>query len=233
MVKSSEIDFASLYAGFHSPIVALDCGDRCAPYNERGVPFCCDIRHAVPSAYELEWDYLKLNTDLWREWDGATEGETASLRNQTPEGQVLIACLGHEHCQRDFRSFTCRAFPFFPYITKQGVFVGLSYYWEYEQRCWVISNLQFVTQQYLTEFVATYDALFAIFPDELENFRYYSGLMRRVFGRRRRAIPVLHRNGRFYKITPRNGRSRGVAPESLPKFGPFRIAAELPFPDGT
>jgi hypothetical protein len=233
MTNEARIDFAQLYSGFRSPIMALDCGDRCGPYNERGVPFCCDLRHAIPSAYQAEWEYLQANTDLWRIWQGKDASETASLREQAPEGQTLIACKGYEHCVRDFRSLTCRSFPFFPYISRQGAFIGLSYYWEYEARCWVISNLQAVTSCYLSEFVATYETLFAAMPQEKETFRHYSGLMRRIFGRRRRAIPLLHRNGGLYKITPRNGRLRRVPAENLPRFGPYKIAAELPFPDAT
>jgi len=233
MTSDDRIDFAQLYAGFRSPITALNCGDRCGPYNERGAPFCCDIRHAVPSAYHLEWEYLKTNTDLWHEWEGRNASETVDLKEQAPEGQTLIACKGYEYCQRDFRSLTCRSFPFFPYITRQGSFIGLSYYWEYEARCWVISNLDSITPQYLNEFVATYDILFAAMPQELETYRHYSAMMRRNFSRKRRAIPLLHRNGRLYKVTPRNGRLRRARTENLPRFGLYHIAAEMPFPDGT
>ena len=146
-------------------------------------------------------------------------------------GQKLIACLGHAHCQRNFRSLTCRSFPFFPYITRQGEFDGLSYYWAYEDRCWVISNLQAVTRGYLAQFMTAYRALFAAMPAEKDNFRHYSNGMRRIFGRQKRAIPLLHHNGHAYKITPRGGRMRRVALERLPKFGPYKIAAEMPFPD--
>lgn len=230
-VQSTPIDFVRLYADFEAPITALNCGDRCAPHNERGVPFCCDTQHAVPSAYDAEWEYLQANTDLWHEWRSADPRETEALQRQAPDGQVLIACQGHLRCQRGFRSITCRAFPFFPYITLAGEFIGLSYYWQYEERCWVISNLHEVTPEYQAAFVAAYDLLFERVPGERENFRHHSIVMRRIFGRRRRAIPLLHRNGGAYKITPRSGRMRRVAVESLPKFGPYRIAADMPFPD--
>jgi hypothetical protein len=107
----------------------------------------------------------------------------------------------------------------------------LSYYWEYEDRCWVISNLSIVSLEYRAEFIAAYDELFERMPAELDNFRFHSTMMRRIFGRRRRAIPLLHRNGGCYKITPRNGRLRRISPESLPKFGPYLAAAQMPFPD--
>ncbi len=225
------IDYTVLYERFQAPIAMLDCGRRCAPRNERGVPFCCDTRHAVPTAYQDEWAYLAENTDLWHLWEPDDSSVTARLRAQTPDDQVLIECLGHEFCQREFRSLTCRAFPFFPYITLDGAFVGLSYYWEYEGRCWVISNLHVVTPEYRAQFVAAYEALFALRPEELENFRYNSIVMRRAFGRQRRAVPLLHRNGGAYKVTPRNGRMRRVPVEGLPAFGPYKVAAELPFAD--
>jgi hypothetical protein len=229
------IEYEGLYARFQAPVAALDCGKRCAPHNERGVPFCCDTLHAVPTAYQAEWAYLNSNTDLWHLWeaDGSPQGARhhAQLRAQAPEGQVLIECQGHALCQREFRSVTCRAFPFFPYLTREGAFIGLSYYWEYEDRCWVISNLRVVTPEYRSQFVAAYDELFARVPEERENFRHYSVVMRRVFGRQRRAVPLLHRNGRAYKITPRNGRMRRVPVERFPAFGPYEVAADMPFPD--
>ncbi|RPI31912.1 MAG: hypothetical protein EHM70_10285 [Chloroflexota bacterium] len=227
----SRADILALYERFQAPITKLNCGEKCSPYNENGVPFCCDTHHAVPTAYLEEWEYLRENTDLWHLWESEDPAETQRLKAETPHGQVMIACQGHTRCQRGFRSITCRSFPFFPYVTLQGDFTGLSYYWQYEDRCWVISNLHMVTPQYCNEFIAAFDALFEQHPSELENFRHHSTVMRRVFGRQRRAIPLLHRNGKMYKITPSNGRMRQVRPERLPKFGPYQVASLLRFPD--
>jgi hypothetical protein len=231
MAENDNMDYAEFYSRFQAPIAAFDCGQRCAPHNEWGAPFCCDTRHAIPTAYLAVLEYLERHSDLWHLWQAQQPDETARLRSQAPVGQVLIACQGNAYCQRDFRSLTCRSFPFFPYLTRQGEFIGLAYYWEYEDRCWVISNLWVVTPEYRQQFIAAYDRLFEHMPAERENFRHYSAVMRRVFGRRRRALPLLHRNGHAYKITPRGGRMRRVSLESLPAFGPYRIAAEMPFPD--
>jgi hypothetical protein len=224
-------EFATLYAHFHAPITNLNCGDKCAPYNERGAPFCCDTRHAVPTAYQSEWAYLQANTNLWHLWEGKSTGETSELREQTPPGQVLIACLGHEHCQREFRSITCRSFPFFPYINSQREFIGMSYYWEYEDRCWVISNLEVVSPRYRHEFTSSYETLFETMPGEIETFHYRSAQMRSTFSRSRRAIPLLHRNGRVYKITAHNERMRRVRIGEFLSFGWYEVAKRLPFPD--
>lgn len=231
MPEVKPTDFAAIYGRFQAPIAALNCGEKCAPYNEHGVPFCCDTQHAVPTAYQAEWSYLKGNTDLWHLWHPDDPDESQKLQAQTPSGQVLIACQGYVRCQRGFRSITCRSFPFFPYIDRKGAFIGLSYYWEYEDRCWVISNLRIVSKQYREEFIAAYEELFRRMPDEMDNFQYHSAMMRRIFGRRKRAVPLLHRNGHAYKITPRNGRMRRVSIDKLPKFGPYKIAAQLPFPE--
>jgi hypothetical protein len=224
-------DFAQLYGEFQSPIAALDCGAKCSPYNEHGVPFCCDTRHAVPAAYEAEWEYLQASTDLWHAWESADPEITAGLQAQTPSGIVLIECLGARLCQRGFRAISCRSFPFFPYLTRAGEFIGLSYYWEYEDRCWVISNLQVVTPSYRQEFVAAYDCLFEQLPDEKETFRQYSIRMRRAFGRRGRPIPLLHRDGQFYHLDTRGGGLERIQPDHLPRFGPYEVAAAMPFPD--
>jgi hypothetical protein len=222
--------YAALYAGFHSPVTALDCGKRCAPYNERGAPFCCDTRHAVPSAYQGEWQYLRSSTDLWHLWQGKNPRETEQLIAQSAPGQVLIECQGHRLCQRNFRAITCRAFPFFPYLTRQGELIGLCYYWEYEQRCWVISNLGTVTAQYRDEFMHTYEQIFAAHPEDKENFRYHACMMRRVFSRWRRSILLLHREGGFFEVAPSTGQMHPLDPCQLPKFGPYAIAAHLAFP---
>ena len=137
--------FFNLYTGFSAPISKLDCGKNCAPYNENHIPFCCDTRHSLPVAYEDEWEYLKAHTDLWHLWNPRQPEHRRHMEKQVPPGQVLIECLGYTLCQRNFRSITCRAFPFYPYFSGEGEFIGVSYYWEYEDRCLVISNLRVVT----------------------------------------------------------------------------------------
>jgi hypothetical protein len=225
------IDYQELYTMFHLPLTQFDCGDKCAPYNEGRIPFCCDTQHAVPTAYESEWEFLKNHTNLWHLWNSKDQVEQTRLEKQCPADQVLIECQGYQLCQRGFRSITCRAFPFFPYISRERIFLGLSYYWEYEDRCWILSHLEMVTQSYRQAFSQAFTHIFSINPAEFQHFWYHSMIMRRVFGRKGRAIPLLHHNGRNYKITPRSGRLRLVKPGGLPLFEPYRITQFLPFKD--
>ncbi len=224
-------DFARLYAGFQAPITALDCGQKCAPYNEGGVPFCCDTRHAVPTAYQAEWTYLCTHTDLWHRWQADDPAETHRLEAETPPHMVLIECQGADHCQRNFRAIACRAFPFFPYFNSAGEFLGLSVYWEYADRCWVISNLHMVSTVYRQQFIETFERLFDLLPNERITFQHHSAVMREHFIRKRRRIPLLHRNGKAYLISPRSEKMQRVAPDRLPKHGVYAITAALPFPD--
>lgn len=230
-------DIASLYAGFQSPLSALDCGDKCAPYNERGVPFCCDTRHAVPSAYQAEWEYLKANTNMWHLVDEQTAAippeDATRLKAELPSDQVLVECQGYALCQRNYRVLTCRAFPFFPYVQSNGELIGLSYYWEYRHRCWIISNLHVVTPEYLAQFVLTYERLFQKMPQEQDNFAYHAEEVRRGFARQRRRITLLHRDGHFYKINPATEELQPISGYNLPKFGVYKIAARLKFLDDT
>jgi hypothetical protein len=224
-------DIPRLYSMFNSPIANIDCGNKCASYNELAVPFCCDTNHAVPTAYLPEWEYLKSNTDLWHQWEAVNPSETTMLMEQTPECQILIECLGYKFCQREFRSLTCRSFPFFPYLTSSFEFIGFTYYWDYDDRCWVINNLEKISDLYRSEFFKCYDKLFELQPDEIKNFHYQSSLMRSKFTKLRRSIPLLHRNKKNYKVSPRSERMRLFSLANLPKHGPYKWATILPFPD--
>src|SRR6266498_2228211 len=224
-LQSAEI--RSIYDGFDSSIAAFDCGQKCAPHNPSGKPFCCDICHAVPAAYKSEWKYLKENTQLWHKWRGDecdnTPADAATqLKSDTPKEMVLLACLGPSRCEREARALSCRQFPFFPYVTSDYRFIGLAYEWEFESKCWVISNLTEVTQKYRNEFVGTHDKLFALFQDQFENYAYHSEKLRTEFAWRKRRFPLLHRNGATYFVSPVSERLQRIDANRLPKFNPYK-----------
>ena len=220
------INFAQLYKDFDAPVVPLDCGKKCAPYNPNGKPFCCDICQAVPSAYHQEWEYLQSHTDLWHSWRGdeceSQPEDPAKLVAETPDSMILLACLGPTHCQREYRALSCRQFPFFPYITGDFAFIGLTYTWEFEETCWVISNLSQVTDAYRVEFVLLYDDLFSTWMHEMESYAIRSEEMRKHFMVQKRSIPILHRDGGYFLLRPINERLRPIEPERLPQYGFYR-----------
>lgn len=220
-------DIRSIYSGFNSPIAQFDCGKKCAPHNPSAKPFCCDICHAVPAAYKSEWDTLERSTNLWHKWRGdecedTTSNDIARLEADIPKNMVLLACLGPSQCQRDFRALSCRQFPFFPYVTSDYRFIRLAYEWEFESKCWVISNLSRVTQKYREEFIRTYDKLFALFQDEFEQYAYHSERMRAHFMKQKRRFPLLHRNGEYYLVSAGSERLQLTKADRLPTFGFYK-----------
>jgi len=210
-------DIRRIYDNFYVPITDIDCGRMCAPQNH-GIPFCCDTCHAVPAAYTSEWDYLKDATALWHSYRGDEcenvpdpEGERASLEADTPESMTLLACLGHTRCQRDFRAISCRQFPFFPYVTVDYRFIGLAYEWNFESKCWVLNYLDQVTSQYRQQFIATFDFIFANFDEEFDAYAEKSFQAREYFSAQKRRVPILHRNGHNYLLSPANERLQKIS----------------------
>jgi hypothetical protein len=232
-IRSPLADIRALYDGFDLPVAQLDCGQKCAIHNLAGKPFCCDICHAVPAAYEQEWAYLQPLTDLWHVWRGdecssSSTGagtEFAALSAETPEGMRLLACQGPAFCQRPFRALSCRQFPFFPYVSSDYRFAGLAYDWEFEQTCWVISNLGLVSDAYRQQFVKVHDRLFAFSQPAFESYHLHTQRMRERFASLRKRIPLLHRNGGFYLISPGSERLQRVTRQQFPRFGPYQKGA--------
>ena len=102
-------------------------------------------------------------------------------------------------------------------------FLGLAYDWEFENKCWVLSNLGRVTDAYRGEFVRTYDRIFALFQNEFESYSLRSEEMREHFIAQRRRIPLLHRDGDCRLISPGSERIYLVEASQLPKFGVYRV----------
>ncbi len=211
--------YEKLYDMFEAAISRYDCGRKCAPLNG-GEPVCCSTEHAVPIVHKVEWQFLKSRTDLWHGFK-AYDAQTREIVETMASNCTAIECRGARHCERENRSLACRAFPFFPYITREGEFKGLSYMWEFEDRCWVISHLEIVDAEFVKQCIAAYDLLFDHDPEELEGVREHSANMRRVFSRWNRAIPLIGRDGNYWKVLPHG---RGIVRARLKDFrrhGPY------------
>lgn len=209
----------TIYQQFDAPLTHLDCGQYCAPYNYDD-PICCNTQHVIPVMYTGEWTLLSQRTHLWHHFQPGDAFER-QLVAETGPGHLLAECSGAQFCERENRTLACRAFPFFPYITRQGQFIGLSYYWLYEDRCWIISNLHAVSQTYRQQFITAFEQLFTHMPEERETYRQHSATMRRVFSRQKRRIPLLHRNGQYYTAEPKDSTLHPCSPDTFPTFAPF------------
>ncbi len=229
--QPAPVFFQELYGMFSVPITELDCGQKCGPYNDRGVPFCCDIQHTVPAALEAEWDFLEPRTDLWQLWEGSSSGEAQELTAELQEGHVLLVCQGYQHCQRPFRTLSCRAFPFFPYLDQHGNLLGLSYYQDYREECWVISNLEAVTAQFTEEFNSGFRRLFEVYPRLKDGYQRYSGLIREQSRKAGERIVLLQPGPRFFLLDPISENLQEIEAGSLPAYDAYQIMKDMPFPD--
>lgn len=211
--------FRRVYALFGAPVARTDCGRKCAPLNG-GEPVCCSTQHAVPVVHKAEWRLLRSRSRLWRKFE-PYDAATREIVDTLTDTCAAVECKGARFCERDNRSLACRAFPFFPYLARDGKFLGLAYYWDYEDRCWVISNLRVVTRPFVEEFFAAFEEVFRVDREEYETFLQQSATMRRVFTRRKCPFPLIGRDGRLMKVLPRG---RGVVSarlEEFPPLGPF------------
>lgn len=213
--------FAAIYEKFNAPIYKkLDCGKFCAPLNG-GEPVCCTTRNAVPVVDKQEWKLLKSRTDLWHGFK-PFDAQTRAIVDELPKSCAAIECKGAAFCERENRSLACRAFPFYPYFMKDGTLFGLSYYWAFEDRCWVLSNLAQVELDFVRELVAAYEVLFAKDEDEEQAFMDNSAAQRQVFSRWERDLPILGREGGFFKVEPKtNGRIIKCDPNTFARIEPY------------
>ncbi|MEQ9518018.1 MAG: hypothetical protein RLN89_01125 [Parvibaculum sp.] len=199
-----------------------DCGRYCSPLNG-GSPVCCDVENAIPAASPPEWKVVKKRTDLWKKYKpDPTDKHAVKEVKEINETCVACVCKGAAHCERDNRLLACRSFPFYPYMTKDGEFVGLSYYWHFEDTCWVISNLQIVEQAFIDEFVKTFDLLLKVDEGEYAAFLEQSAQMRRVFSRRGEILPLIGRDGALFKVLPKSGgKIEHATLKEFKKYGPY------------
>ena len=222
--------FEDIYRIFPRSLSSIDCGEKCGPFNEYGVPVCCDINLIVPSAYQAEWDYLKDKTDLWQPWSSSNP-IGADLGDDVQDGQVLLKCLGYTQCQRQYRTMTCRAFPFFPYLDSQGNFLGLVYFQEYREYCWIISNLSVVTSTYKADFQQVFYLLFEQYPESRESYSQYSAYLRKENAISNDKIILLDFEDNLFFLDPDSEISHQASYEDLDSYGPFSITKDLLFPD--
>lgn len=212
-------DFERLYEGFDAPVSRFDCGRKCAPLNG-GEPVCCSARNAVPVVHKAEFEFLKTRTDMWSRFR-PHDGPTRQIVRELNADCAAIECKGARHCERDNRAIVCRTFPFYPYLTRQRELVGLGTYWVFEDRCWMMSNLEVVDRTFITQFLATYEAIFAKDEDEFATYVDFSASARRVHSRWGRDIPLLGRDGALLMVTPSTGAIRPGRKKDFPKMGPY------------
>ena len=185
-----------VYNGFSLPSSKIDCGEKCRSQNPNNKPFCCDPQFAVPILYDTEYTQLEPLTKLW------LPSTTEKVSEDIPVGLSPHICQGPAACIRGFRSISCRSFPFFPYVRSDYTFLGLAVEWEFSNLCWLSGHLEQVDPKFRSQFVRTYDQLFAYYQTIFDNYHEHSILCRQAHARQGSYIDLLHRNGKRYRINP-------------------------------
>jgi hypothetical protein len=215
--------YEKIYRDFTASISTKhDCGQYCAPLND-GQPVCCDVDNAIPAASPPEWKAMKKRTKMWTKYTPEPDDKHA-IKEVASINETCIACVckGAANCERDNRMLACRSFPFFPYLTKKGEFIGLGYYWIFEDRCWIISNLQVVESDFVKEFVEVFDMLLDADEGEYEAFLEQSAQMRKIFSRRNQILPLIDRDGGYLKVLPKSGgKVEHADVKEFIKYGPY------------
>ncbi len=219
----SAADFGLVFDRFTASVSRFDCGKFCSPLNN-GEPVCCSTDNAIPIVEKTEFEWLKARTDLWHLYK-PTDAVSRQIVNELHKSCTAIECKGARFCERDNRTMACRAFPFYPYFTREGVLAGLATYWGFEDRCWLISNMRVVERDFVREFIAAYEYIFARDPEELKAMKSQSAYHRRTFSRRKEAIALIGRDGGFFKVQPHSGRIVPLAREKLPRYGAYKTEA--------
>ena len=192
-----------------------DCGRKCAPLNN-GEALCCSTQHAVPVVHKVEFELLKGRTDLWTKFK-PYDYSTRQIVEELTHDCMAIQCKGVRFCERDNRTIACRGFPFYPYLTRQKEFVGIGTDWVFEDRCWMMSNLEIVDRVFVEQFIATYEAIFVKDPSEFTTYVDFSASARRVHSRWKREIPLLGRDGKLMIVEPSTGESAPASRRTSPR----------------
>ena len=220
-MTASEKDFEHIYNIFSSNIAKkLDCGSICAPLNE-GQPVCCSTENAIPVVEKEEWRLLKSRTDMWKKFK-PFDRASKKIVDELPGSTCAVECKGAAFCERENRSLACRSFPFFPYFDSKGYLLGLSCYWEFEDRCWVISNLHVVEKKFVNEMIDAYEFLFKKDEDHYDAFFDESKRMRKFFSRRNKPIQIITRDMDYLLVLPKSkGRIIKTDSSSFIPYKPF------------
>jgi hypothetical protein len=158
---------------FHSllteEITSYNCGKLCSPDNG-GEPFCCKVENAVPNLYKAEFSYIQKRSKLWSVWKPVTKHEINLKKTSESEDTIFCECRGVQHCERDYRSITCRTFPLEPYIDKRGVFVGLVFMREFMSGCPLTSRPKDIRQEFIDAHYIFWEKFMLRKPDELYTY---------------------------------------------------------------
>ncbi|MBN1115372.1 MAG: hypothetical protein JXA66_08530 [Oligoflexia bacterium] len=195
MIKLNEDDFRYLYNILDANITDFDCGAICALEND-GVPVCCEVNVVIPILYKNEYKYVNRHCKLWKRFKPENAHDKRLIKDCGYD-DIMAICRGHKDCNRNYRSMVCRTFPFYPFIEKNGNFLGLTYNYDFENKCILVGHPGMVNPVYIKQSLKAWNYVFD--KDEAEYDAHYD-LSRVIENKRRRKgkkIDIINTEGVF------------------------------------
>jgi hypothetical protein len=116
-------------------------------------------------------------------------------------------------------------------LSSEDEFVGMAYYQDFREQCWVISNLDIVSLAYKKQFQSAFQRLLNLYPRTRIDFFEFSSHNRRKAGLSGQKLVLLDFFDQVLLVDPENEEIIECQYNDLEAFGPFEIIRELPFPD--
>ena len=182
------LDWNRMYRDFTASATDGDCGLLCRR-DSRAIAACCDTRRLplVVFADELAW--ARSRTACWHR--KRPQGPTEKRAVATWADHIALARCAHpRHCDRPYRSLTCRFFPLEPYFDAYSKLAGLTYIYGAVRICPLIGRQMDLRQDFVNQSVAIWDQIFAAYPDERTCYQKASRQLRYRFARQGRTIRI-------------------------------------------
>jgi hypothetical protein len=98
----------------------------------------------------------------------------------------------------------------------------MTYDWDFTGKCWVISHLPMVTAEYRAQFFSTYDRIFSTWLEDMDSYIELSIETREHYAAIHRRIPLLHRDGEAYLVSPLSERLTRTPITAFKRFAPYQ-----------
>jgi len=172
LIKLKEKDFIYFYKLLNIPATNFDCGLYCSNNNN---PICCDQSKVIPVLYKNEFKYLE-KSKMWKKFIPKTKRDYY-LYNSCGEDEIMANCQGSLNCIREYRSLICRTFPFYPYIDKNKNFLGLTYNYEFDNKCILISKPYLINKTFIQKSIKLWTI---VFSKDINEFYAYQEVSRKI-----------------------------------------------------
>jgi len=181
-----QFDWERMYQDFTACATEGDCGALCRQ-GPRGIAACCDSRRLPLVVFGDELAWARARTTCWHGMRPRNPAERRAVATWA-EHVALARCVAPRHCDRPYRSLTCRMFPLEPYLDARGRFIGLTYIYGAARLCPLIGRQMDLRQEFVNQSMAIWRQIFAAYPEERSSYRTASRQLRARFTRQGRRI---------------------------------------------